>query len=73
MCMGFDSPVWRWIVFAAWMAFFGASLVLGAILGQPLQKRALARGRAERANRIPAHAKPVPANWVPRPLAVANR
>lgn len=73
MYMGFDPPAWRWIVLAAWMASFGAGLVLGAILGHPLQKRALARGRAERANRMPAHAQPVPANWVQRPLEVANR
>jgi hypothetical protein len=45
--------VWRWLILAGFMALAGLSLALVAI-GQWLQRRALARRRAQRACRRPA-------------------
>ena len=47
--------VWRWIILAGFLAIAGVGLALVAI-GQWLQKRALARRRAERARRRPVQA-----------------
>jgi hypothetical protein len=53
--------VWRWIILAGFLAIVGMGLAFVAI-GQRLQKRALARRRAERAHRRPAHAHPLSAS-----------
>jgi hypothetical protein len=47
--------VWRWLILAGFLAFVGLGLALVAT-GQWLQRRALARRRAERMRRPPAHA-----------------